>query len=286
MRSTLVAITFALALLPLQAHADCRERPIFSPPHGTPLPPYPTILVTLPAPTYRELRVQTPHSTTKVGSSKDFETLRVDLYAARGIAEIAVSGLPRRVFFNRYELGVAMPNFVEVSGVTRGSEDTIDFTLRGNAIGLRFAFDDAHTTIVATQQIDLETQLAQIGRVPCFGWNVEQDRLAGGRAFTLFAMFSDGSEQRVGVSRMQLDVDTPALEMPTDLVGIERGRPTQLVTQLASSSLAPPARIIEQTPSWPIALVGALGAIVILVGVGHLRRRRDHESHYTRDGAR
>lgn len=273
MRPTLVAIAFAFALIPIHVRAECHERPIFSPPHGTPLPPYPTILVTLPTPTYHELRVETPHSTTTVGSGKDFETVRIELYAALGTAQLAVSGLPRRVFFGRYELGVAAPNFVEVTGVTRGSMHTIDFTLRGNAIGLELVFEDANTTIVATQQIDAETQLAQLGKLPCFGWNIEERRLAQDRAFTLFAMFADGSKQRIGVSRMQLDVETPEIRMPTDLVGVERGRPTQLVTQLAPATIAAPVTIVHESPWWTM-LVGVLGGVAVLIGAWLARYTR------------
>ena len=273
---TLVAITFAVGLAS-HAHAECHDPPVIAPPHGARLPPYPTVLVTMPTPRYHELDIRTPHSTTSVGSGRDFETVRVDLYAARGDVQLSVHGAPRRTHFSRYQIGAAEPNVVAVTSVTRGGEHVIDFMLRGNAIGLRFAFDDGHTTIVA-----IDKGLARLGLVPCFGWNIDAKRLATDRGFALSALFPDGSEQRIGTSRLQLDADTPAMQMPTDLVGISRGEPTEVINRTESASMAP----VVVHPPWSMALVGALGGITVAVGASLLRRRRAHEPRYTRGATR
>ena len=270
-----LALLITLGLLaPRSAAAECTEPPVFSPPKGTHVPAHPTFLVTLPTPELHDLDVRSAHARRVLASGADFALVRVDSYATTGKLDVMVSR-PRRIHFSDYELGDSDPNVVEIIGVTRSDEQTVEITATGNPIGFRFAWDDGRSTVIATAEQGHHL-VARLGKVPCFGWNLDAELLAQDRAFALFALFADGSEQRLGVSRLQLAEDV--VQMPTDLVGAQLGRVPRA---------APPPPIVRtehttiiQRAPWP-GWSGALGGFAVILGAAFLRRRRrDHRPRY------
>lgn len=276
MRLSRIALTtFAFLVAPAIAAAeDCIDKPLFSPPRGTSVPPYPTIFVTMPRPRLTEFHTEHPHRTTTVESSEYFTMVRVDLAVAGGKPTMAVSGDTRRIYFSEYEIGEAAPSFVEITGVLRSDDHTVEITGTGNPIALRFAWDDGRETLVPTQQ-HRDVFVAQLGNVPCIGWNISQERLAELHSFALYAVYVDGSQERIGVAKLQIaDSD---LVMPTNLV--HEATPRAAAPQVALPPPPIPTTIIQRAP-WP-GWSGALGGFAVVLGAGFLRRRRrNHTPRY------
>jgi len=237
------------------AAADCTE-PVFSPPHGTHLPPRPTIFVTLPSP-YMDVA---PRELTKwIADAGDMRVARLDVRAERGEFVASVPAETRKVGAGYLIDHDVDSNTAEITSVARADGRALDITLRGSAIALRFLWDDGTVTI-----IPVHDSVVRVGETKCFGFNVPWEALATYRGFSVFAIFSDGSELRLGFAHLQIG---DLVHIPSSLVGarVGSGRAPPIVVQ-------GPERVVERSVGGWIAFA-ALG----LFGATRLRRRRKHE---------
>jgi hypothetical protein len=174
--------------------------------------------------------------------------------------------------------------------------DAIGITLTGNAIAFRLDWEDGTSTVLPPNEHYRSEDDKQrepmaprytiwAGTMACRGDSVAPDLLAKLRSFRLVALFSDGSEHRVGSSSMRHDDGAPRdaphdVRLPRELLypepAFDRPRPTAQC-QVASDQDHPPISIgarCERGWVGRVALVGLTLGVMFVLGALRRRRRR------------
>ena len=227
-----------------------------------------------------------------------------------------------------YEVGTAAPpNWARVVGVKHNtlrwmcsSEDVIRFTLRGTAIAYRIAWADGSTSILAGDDGAMWTgyrddkapprvATTALGHLNCMSHTVAPEELARRRAFELYALYTDGSEVRIGSSIAQLGKD--GVRLPLELMDSggkdgesgesgESGELREIAPQRVFSAddvwsavmdgctrrpgregAPSPGGATRPSLGWSAA-AGALGGAAALLSAALLRRRRHRRDHAPR----
>lgn len=198
-----------------------------------------------------------------------------------------------------YPIGKAAPSsanhatVVKVEHVesswTCSHNDTIDIALDSNAIAYRLAWVDGTSTVVpADTQIlwshhqdtaEPVEQLIQLGHLNCLGHNVDPTLFASARAFQLFALFADGSEQVFRTAGAMLREGE--VRLPHELL-LATARPSSSREGLEASASSEPLDAPPRGRLWTLIGSGAvLGGALLTLLLQHLRtRRRDHVPRY------
>ncbi|MDB4954675.1 MAG: hypothetical protein JWO36_2244 [Myxococcales bacterium] len=276
------------------AHAcECIDQESqISPPSGSVVSPYPTLYFFVP--TKDDERVRTAahddhghpleaHDEVVVKSRQGFSVHKIVVAAATGTIVLRWSQWSSWLEA-RYTIGTS-PKHARVIGVRDdsgswacGQVKKLELELDSSAIAYRLEWSDGATTVLpardAYRYVDpaAPATILEIGRLPCERTNEDLSKL---RTMTLFALYSDGSQERLGAAAAQLG--DGGVRLPVELV--QPTEPVNPVTPVRHDSLCeePPPTIQYLSPWWLIP-TGGVGSLVTLALVRFLawRRPRTH----------
>ena len=144
----------------------------------------------------------------------------------------------------------------------------------GNAVALRFAWDDGTSTVIPPDSL-FWSYPAQMVSLPhrtrlgmfCGHTNVALAQLAKNRGFGLYALFADGTSRRIGGAQIELSRDT--LHMPIELVDAR------------APDLPRPIAVDRVDRKATIAIGGLVGLACWLATQLVARRRRHRPRYFT-----
>ncbi len=292
------------------AGASCmRPRGGFSPPSGTVMPAKATVYLFVPRlhkamkPIDLEVRGAS-FVAREIGVTAIDRVVRIDLVA--GGPELSIRWAPKDdaargpEALNRwlpedaergaevtYPVGTPDANRATVIDVghtkygwTCSHQDTIDLTMTGNAVAYRLEWSDGVSTLLPANEsalwgVDEDSQsqsshTLEIGYMNCIGSRVDLEALATLREVELLALFSDGSERRLGLTKMKLE--RMGVRLPWELLHAA-------VAVVPSARPDPDEPRVKELgdPVWPAWLtLGALAGTgsVALAGLAWLAHRR------------
>jgi hypothetical protein len=287
--------TFAHGRIVRACQCDPQSSPIIAPAADSTVPPHPRLYVFVPkiddagstyldGITVKNLGVDAPIDTSRsivAEVDPEYVVYEVDADAREGAIEVDVR-FAGSVIPVRYSIGgPSVDHRARVVGLERyyepgecGEPEELTVETDGNAIAVRFVWEDGGDTIVPLDSSELNLWSHQPWPAPfqhearlgstCGHANVDMKRLERPRQFGLYALFADGISHRIGASQLALSSDRT--RMPVDLLDVH-----------APSA---PARAEHVTSSRSLVAVGAIAAIVGWLASRLALRRRAHRARY------
>jgi hypothetical protein len=288
--------TFAHGRIVRACQCDPRPSPIIAPAADSTVPPHPRLYVFVPKVddagdtfldgiTVKNLGVDAPVDTSRsivAEVDPEYIVYEVDADAREGTIEVDVS-FDHVSVKTRYSIVDTPPHDrARVIGLERdyepaecGEPEELTVEADGNAIALRFVWEDGGDTIVPLDSSELNLWSHQPWPSPfqhearlgssCEHSNVDMKRLERPRQFGLYALFADGTSRRIGASQVALSSDR--MRMPVELLDVH--------VQPA------PARAEQATSSRSLTVaIAALAALAGWIASRLAVRRRAHRARY------